>query len=317
VGGPLEAFCDWLSLEEGRSPHTIDAYRRDIGAYAAWVGEAGSSPETAGPSELERWLAAMSGVAAPRTVARRLAAVRTYHRWLVARGARADDPTRGLDGVRVPSGLPKALTVDQVTRLLESVTGDDPRARRDRALLEFLYATGARISEACGADVADLDAEGGLVRLFGKGSKERLVPIGGAALRALGAWLTPGVREGLAAAPARGGGRSARADSRALFVGLRGRRLTRQGAWEVVARRARAARIRGMSPHSLRHSCATHMLVAGADLRVVQEMLGHASVSTTQVYTKVGNEVLWEMYREAHPRALRAAALRAGRNAAP
>jgi integrase/recombinase XerD len=203
----------------------------------------------------------------------------------------------------VPQGLPKALAVDEVARLLGAVEGDDARARRDRALLEFLYATGARISEACGADVADVDAGAGLVRLFGKGSRERLVPIGGAALRALSAWLEPATRDALVA-PAHGA-RAPRADARALFVGLRGRRLTRQGAWDVVARHARRAGIRGMSPHSLRHSCATHMLVAGADLRVVQEMLGHASVSTTQVYTKVGNEVLWEMYRESHPRARR------------
>lgn len=306
MAAPIERFRDWLAVEEGRSPHTVAAYGRDVGRYVAWLAAAGLAPEAATTADLERWLASMMGDAAPRTVARRLAAVRTYHRWLAARGARADDPTRGLDGVRVPLGLPKALAVEEVARLIDAVAGDDARAVRDRALIEFLYATGARISEACSADVADVDATAGLVRLFGKGSKERLVPIGGAALRALSAWLAPDVRASLAA-PGRGAGaRVDRADARALFVGARGRRLTRQGAWEVVARHARAARIDGMSPHSLRHSCATHMLVAGADLRVVQEMLGHASVSTTQVYTKVGNEVLWEMYREAHPRARRA-----------
>ena len=306
MSAPIELFRDWLAVEEGRSPHTVSAYGRDVAGYVAWLARGGLAPETAATQDLERWLASMEGGLAPRTVARRLAAVRTYHRWLAARGARADDPTRGLDGVRVPLGLPAALTVEQVAGLIGAVRGDDPRALRDRALLEFLYATGARISEACGADVADVDAAAGLVRLFGKGSKERLVPIGGAALRALSAWLAPDVRESLAATGRGAGARIARADTRALFVGGRGRRLTRQVAWEVVARHARAAGIDGMSPHSLRHSCATHMLVAGADLRVVQEMLGHASVSTTQVYTKVGNDVLWEMYREAHPRARRA-----------
>lgn len=303
AGALRERFGDWLAVEEGRSPHTVAAYGRDVAAYLRWLAGAGLSAERAATPDLERWIAATAPGAAPRTVARRIAAVRTFHRWMTRTGARADDPARGLDGVRVPQGLPKALAVDEVARLLGAVEGDDARARRDRALLEFLYSTGARISEACGADVADVDAGAGLVRLFGKGSRERLVPIGGAALRALSAWLEPATRDALVA-PAHGA-RAPRADARALFVGLRGRRLTRQGAWDVVARHARRAGIRGMSPHSLRHSCATHMLVAGADLRVVQEMLGHASVSTTQVYTKVGNEVLWEMYRESHPRARR------------
>jgi integrase/recombinase XerD len=223
-----------------------------------------------------------------------------YHRWMLDESERRDDPCALVDGVKVPAGLPKALSEDAVGRLLAAVTGDDSFARRDRALLEFLYATGARISEVCGLSMADLDMDDSLARLLGKGNKERIVPFGSGAHRALRDWFDEGGRARLV--PARWRSRD---DADAVFLGVRGTRLTRQAAFAIVRKWATVAGIREhLSPHVLRHSCATHMLVHGADLRVVQELLGHSSVSTTQVYTRVDNELLAETYRASHPRAL-------------
>jgi len=222
------------------------------------------------------------------------------HKYLAIEGERAEDPAALVDGVRVPSGLPKPLHEDDITRLIAAITGDDSFARRDRALIEFLYATGARISEACGLSMADVDMGESLVRLFGKGSKERIVPFGRSAHRALTEWFEEGGRGMLE--PKRWRSRD-HAD--AVFLGVRGTRLTRQAAFQIVRKYAGLAGIKEeVSPHTLRHSCATHMLVHGADLRIVQELLGHASVSTTQVYTKVDDELLVSVYRESHPRAV-------------
>jgi integrase/recombinase XerD len=230
-----------------------------------------------------------------------LAAVRTLHRYLVTEGERPDDPTADLEGVHVPSGLPKPLSEAEVTALLDAVVGHEPAARRDRALLELLYATGARISEACGLSMGDIDFGGRLVRLYGKGSKERIVPFGRAAGAALDDWFSPAGRVRMAPTQWR-----RRSDAEAVFLNARGGRLSRQAAWAVVKEYGRRAGLDGkLSPHVLRHSCATHLLDHGADLRVVQEMLGHASISTTQVYTKVSQERLWDVYRAAHPRAVR------------
>jgi integrase/recombinase XerD len=196
-------------------------------------------------------------------------------------------------------GLPKPLTEAEVTSLLDAVIATDPIGIRDRAMLELLYATGARISEVCGLSMGDIDFDQQLVRLFGKGSKERIVPYGRAAAAALEEWFSPRGRMLLAPEQWR-----KRSDAEAVFLNARGQRVTRQSAWAVVKRYGRRAGITGdLSPHVLRHSCATHLLDHGADLRVVQEMLGHASLSTTQVYTKVSQERLWEVYRRAHPRA--------------
>jgi integrase/recombinase XerD len=238
---------------------------------------------------------------AARSVARQFAAVRMLHKYLAIEGERPDDPAALVDGVKVPSGLPKPLREDDVERLISSITGEDSFARRDRALVEFLYATGARISEACGLSLADLDMDDSLVRLFGKGSKERIVPFGRSAHRALSEWLEEGGRGMLV--PKRW---KSRDYADAVFLGVRGTRLTRQAAFGIVRKYASLAGIKDdVSPHTLRHSCATHMLVHGADLRIVQELLGHASVSTTQVYTKVDDELLVSVYRESHPRAVR------------
>jgi integrase/recombinase XerD len=209
------------------------------------------------------------------------------------------DPARSVEQPRVPRGLPKALTEEEVGRLLAAPAGDDPIPRRDRAMLEVLYGTGLRVSELVGLSLGDLDLDASLLRAFGKGSKERIVPVGGHATRALVAWLEPAGRGALVPARWR-----RRGDAEAVFLGARGGRLTRQGAWDILRRHGDRVGLTGhLSPHVLRHSCATHMLDHGADIRAVQELLGHASVSTTQVYTLVSTERLWEVYRSAHPRA--------------
>jgi integrase/recombinase XerD len=295
-----EGFLTWLATERGRSRNTIAAYRRDLLQYAEALRRRGRDELTVERGDVDAivsgWQA--EGLAAA-TVARRLAAVRMLHRYLVEEGVRGDDPTARIDGVRVPSGLPKPLSEEQVASLLDSVAGDDPVSRRDRAVLEVLYATGARISEVCGLSLADLDREDQLIRVFGKGAKERIVPYGRACGVALERWLATGGRDALA--PRQW---ARRGDAEAVFLDQRGRRLSRQAAWSLVVRRGRAVGLEDhLSPHVLRHSCATHLLDHGADLRVVQELLGHASISTTQVYTRVSQERLWQVYRESHPRA--------------
>jgi integrase/recombinase XerD len=226
-------------------------------------------------------------------VARRVAAVRGFHRFQVAEGLSGEDPTALLDSPRRRAALPKALAVEEVIRLLEAPDGATPDGRRDRALLEFLYATGARVAEAVALDQLDLDLEEGTARLTGKGDKQRVVPVGGAACRALGAYL-----------PDRLAWRRPGRDPGAVFLNMRGGRLTRQGAWAIVRRHAVRAGLEPdlVSPHVLRHSAATHMVEGGADLRTVQELLGHASISTTQVYTRVSPRHLLEVYATSHPR---------------
>ena len=295
-----ERFLTWMTIEQGRSPRTIEAYRRDLVRYQNFLLEQSLDELSVNSQGVEKFIASLRAEGkASKSVARMYAAVRMLHRFLVEERIRIDNPTSGVDGVKVPSGIPKALSEDQVSRLLASVTGVDSFALRDRALLEFLYATGARISEACGLSLSDLDMESQLVRLFGKGSKERIVPFGSHAKSSLEDWLGAGGRPMLV--PDQWAKRD-HAD--AVFLGSRGTRLSRQAAWGIVRKYAQIAGIGDeISPHVMRHSCATHMLIHGADLRIVQELLGHASVSTTQVYTRVDNEVLFTMYREAHPRA--------------
>jgi len=298
-----EEFLVWLSSERGRARNTIEAYRRDLVAYQRWLIKHGLTMMSVATDDLIDFVAEQrASTAATTTVARRLAAVRTLHRYLATEQVRPDDPTARLDGVRVPSGIPKPLSEAQVTSLLDAVIGNGPLERRDRALLELLYATGARISEVVGLSVGDIDFDQSLVRLFGKGSKERIVPFGSAAGAALDDWFSPSGRAALV--PDRWNRRD---DAEAVFLNQRGGRLSRQGAWLVIHKYGDRAGIRDhLSPHVLRHSCATHLLDHGADLRIVQEMLGHASISTTQVYTRVSQERLWEVYRSAHPRAVHA-----------
>lgn len=299
---PLDAeeFLVWLASERGRSANTLAAYRRDLVAYCAWLHARGLTVDTVAVADVEIFIAERRGSgAAPASVARQLASVRMLHRFLVAEGHRADDPTARLDGVRVPQGVPKPLAEAEVSALLDSVDAADPVSRRDRCLLELLYATGARISEVCGASLGDFDREAGLLRVLGKGSKERIVPYGRSAAAALDAWLAPQGREAMA--PRRWARRD---DAEALFLNHRGGRLSRQAAWTVVKQRGARVGIEAkLSPHVLRHSCATHLLDHGADLRIVQELLGHVSISTTQRYTQVSQERLFDVYRAAHPRA--------------
>lgn len=294
----VEEYLAWLVAERGRSANTVAAYRRDLAQYVAWLAARRLDPTSVAAPDIDRFIHDRRPDVAASSLARQMASIRNFHRFLVAEGRRGDDPTADVDGVRVPAGLPKPLTEDDVEALIGAVVGDDPVALRDRALLEFLYATGARISEVCGASIGDLDLEDGLVRLYGKGAKERLVPMGSCARRALDRWLRDGRPE---LEPTRW---KRRGDAEAVFLDRRGGRLSRQAAWAVVVRHGERAGLRAhLSPHVLRHSCATHMLDHGADLRIVQEMLGHASISTTQVYTKVSQERLFEQYAQAHPRA--------------
>lgn len=295
----VEEYLSWLSAERGRSPNTLAAYRRDLDAYCRWLASRHHDPIGVDARTLDVFVGERraSGAAAS-SVARQLAAIRNFHRFLVAEGQRGDDPTADVEGVRVPAGLPKALSEEEVQSLIDAVHGDGAVALRDRALLEFLYATGARVSEACGLSLGDLDLEDGLVRVYGKGSKERLVPVGSMARTALGRWLDEGRAD---LEPARW---RRRGDADAVFLDKRGGRLSRQAAWAAIVRHGHKVGLDDrLSPHVLRHSCATHMLDHGADLRIVQEMLGHASISTTQVYTRVSQERLVEQYRSAHPRA--------------
>ncbi|MHB1597771.1 MAG: tyrosine recombinase [Acidimicrobiales bacterium] len=301
LSADAEEFLAYLSAERGRAASSLSSYRRDLLAYEDFL--RGRDLELSGASAVvvEEYLRLLESMGrAPATRARALAAIRGLHGFALAERSAPGDPTLCVAAPRVPAGLPKALTEDEVEGLLASVVGDDARALRDRAVLEVLYATGARISELVGLSLRDLDLEARLVRLFGKGSKERIVPVGGPAVAALEAWMAPGGRSEMVA-----GRRLRRDDLDAVFVSTRGRRMDRQAAWVVVhAAAVRAGLAERVTPHVLRHSCATHQHHHGADIRVVQELLGHASITTTQVYTKVSQEHLLREYRSAHPRAL-------------
>lgn len=301
----IEEFLAWMSSERGRARNTVQAYRRDLIQYHDWLVERDLTPLSVGHGDLTDLIAERKLTdAATSSIARQIAAIRMLHRYLATEQVRPDDPAARLDGVRVPSGIPKPLTEDQISSLLDAVVGNDPIHRRDRALLELLYATGARVSEVVGLSVGDINFDDALVRVFGKGSKERIVPYGSAAAHALDDWFGPDGRARFV--PTRW---KRRGDAEAIFLNQRGGRLSRQGAWLVIKKYGQRAGITDhLSPHVLRHSCATHLLDHGADLRIVQEMLGHASISTTQIYTKVSQERLWEVYRMAHPRAVRRSA---------
>lgn len=284
-----EDYLSHLAVERGLSTNTCRAYRRDLTDYFAVLG--GEAPSPAG---VDRFVADLHARGlAPSTIARRVAAVRGYHRFLIVEGLEDDDPTRLLETPRRPGSFPKALEVDEVLAMLEAPDATTGLGRRDRAILEFLYGTGARVSEATGVDLTDIEWESRTVMITGKGNKQRVVPLGSHAVAAIEAYL-----------PDRLALRRSGEDDGALFLNARGRRLTRQGIHGLVEKAARAAGIdpRRVSPHVLRHSAATHMVEGGADLRTVQEMLGHANISTTQVYTRMSLRHLHEVYLDAHPR---------------
>lgn len=305
----LEAFVTHLSLERGLSANTQAAYRRDVADYLRTAGGQTLSPERA--------LAYMTGLQAQgraaSTLARRLSALRAFVRFLEESGpgsgdAAGPDPLAHVPAPRRPAALPKVLSPNEVVQLVEHVQGDAPRTLRDRALLELLYGSGLRVSEMIGLRVADVDLRDRLVRCFGKGGKERIVPFGRTAEAALRAYLAHG-RAVLARARSRSklpSRTSVHAEADTLFLGQRGRPLTRQACWKIIKGYARDAGIaRRVSPHVLRHSFATHMLGGGADLRVVQELLGHADIGTTQIYTHLSTGHLVQAHREAHPRSRR------------
>ena len=293
----LDAYLRHVTIERGLAAHTLAAYRRDLDGYLAWLGEQSIIDTDAITAETVAAFAAERASAEPPPAASSLArlqsSVRGWHRFLAREGIAEADPSSRLRPPKQPQRLPKALTIDQVERLLAAPSGEDPIGIRDRALLELLYATGARVSEAVALDVDDL-AHGDVLRLRGKGSKERIVPIGSYARAAVDAYLTR-VRPALAS--------KGRASAR-LFLGARGAPLSRQSAWLVIRAAAEGAQITAeVSPHTLRHSFATHLLQGGADVRVVQELLGHASVATTQIYTHVSVDTLRDVYATSHPRA--------------
>ena len=282
----LDGYLAVQSVERGLSHNTVAAYRRDLAAYLDYLGDRAGTPDL-----VDGFLASLhqDGML-PTTIARKLAAVRGFHRYLVA------EPTRFTETPRTRMGFPKALDVHEAIRLVEAPPTDTPLGRRDRALLETLYGTAVRVSELVRLDLSDLDLDTLSAMVTGKGGKERLVLLGKPAARAISAYLPDRVELC-----------GTRHDHDALFVNARGGRLTRQGVFGIVRARAEAvgiARTR-ISPHVLRHSAATHMVERGADLRTVQEILGHASVSTAQVYTRMSLRHLHEVYLEAHPRALR------------
>jgi integrase/recombinase XerD len=295
-----EEYLSWLAVEKGRARNTVTAYRRDITAWEEWAHEAGVDPATAGPEAIERHLSELRARGRnPASLARSTAALRGLFGFLAGEGLIGGDPTADVRSPRLPRRLPKALQEHEVLSLLDSVSGTEPRDLRDRALLELLYGTGARISEVVGLSLADLQGDDGLLRVFGKGAKERLVPVGAPARMAVDRWLSPDGRPRLAPDRWR-----LRDDAEAVFINTRGGRLSRQGAWAVVSHRADRAGLGAVvSPHVLRHSCASHMLAHGADIRVVQELLGHVSIATTQIYTKLSQDHLRRSYDRAHPRA--------------
>lgn len=300
----VEEFLSWLRVEKGRSANTLAAYRSDLRRYCGWLTERGrplTEVREADIADHVGWL--RSTGRAPSSVKRAMVSVRSLHRFLTLEGESGPDPAADVAVPRVPRGLPKALTEDEVGSLLDAVTGNEPFDRRDRAILEVLYGTGLRISELVGLSSADVDLEDRLLRVFGKGSKERVVPIGRPAQAALAEWIARGRP---AVVPERW---RSRGDSEAVLLNTRGGRLSRQGAWGIVRKYGDRVGLEGrLTPHVLRHSCATHMLDHGADIRIVQELLGHASITTTQLYTLVSTDRLFSVYREAHPRATAAPA---------
>jgi integrase/recombinase XerD len=299
----VERYLRHVSIERGLSANTVAAYRRDLSAYLAVLLVRGVvTPEAVAQPDVSAFATTLrtreEGALTASSMARMLSSVRGFHRFLLDEGLVQVDVAAETKPPKLASRLPKAITIDQMTAVLDAAAGDDTQSLRDRALLELLYATGARISEAVDLNVDDvIGSEGStvdVVRLFGKGGKQRIVPLGSFARAALDAYLVR-ARPLLAmrgkATPA-------------LFLGVRGQRVSRQNAWLIIRARAEQAKLGiEISPHTFRHSFATHLLAGGADVRVVQELLGHSSVATTQIYTQVTADTLRDMYTTAHPRA--------------
>ena len=290
----LERFADFLALEQGAAITTTQAYGRDLARFAAYARAKGASgPTGVTPKMLREYMYHLKDVGlAPASIRRNVSAVRTYYRFLLGEGQVVQDPSERLETPKRWRTLPDVLTVDEVERLLAAPTLDEPLAFRDRALLELAYGAGLRVSEWITLGVKDVLLDEALVRVFGKGSRERLVPIGRRAIAAVAIYL----RE-LRPRLERGAGRGA------LLLNARGAPMTRMGAWKILRKYVEKAGItKHVSPHTLRHTFATHLLEGGADLRAVQEMLGHADISTTQIYTHVDREYLRSVHKQYHPR---------------
>jgi integrase/recombinase XerD len=292
-------FLGYLELERGLSRNTLEAYRSDLAQFGEFLGRRGLDPLEVAPIDLAAFISELAEghdgrpPVAPATLQRKIACLRSFYRHLRRDQILAEDPTSELRPPRSPARLPNVLTRDEVARLLAQPRGSDPAAQRDRALLETMYACGLRASEAIGLELSELDLETGILRARGKGSKERIVPIGSKAIATLRAYLERG-------RPALVGLR----DEPHVFVNQRGAGLSRQGLYKIVQRHAKSAGLEDrMSPHTLRHTFATHLLAGGCDLRSLQEMLGHADIGTTQIYTHLSAGRLREVYFEAHPRA--------------
>jgi len=290
--GALDDYIQHLSVERGLSKHTVDAYAHDLVRFGGWLADEGVTPEQVDETQVAGHLVTLShaGLSA-RTQARALSSIRGFFRFLVQEGRHTVDPTELLEGPRLLHKLPDVLNRDEVLRLLAAPVGTKPNRIRDRAMLHTMYAAGLRVTELVDLDLNDVNLEEGFISALGKGNKRRIIPIGAHARVAISQYLTE-VRS-----------RWARPSSRACFVTARGRAMTRQGFWSLVKRYARAAGItKPISPHKLRHSFATHLLDGGADLRSVQTMLGHADISTTQIYTHVSGDHLRKMHARYHPR---------------
>jgi integrase/recombinase XerD len=298
--GLMLDFLAYMELEQGVAQNTLQSYRSDLLQFGAFLERRGTSAEEAGPRDVGDFLTGLAAgdddaPAATATIKRKAAALRSFYRHLRREGVRESDPTAGLSTPRKSQKLPHVLGRAEVQRLLQQPKGTDPIALRDRAMLELMYACGLRASEAISLEPRHVDLKDGVARVFGKGSKERIVPVGREAVKAVEVYLRRG-------RPALVGAR----EERRLFVNFRGGALTRQGLYKVIDRHARTAGLAGkMSPHTLRHSFATHLLAGGCDLRSVQEMLGHADVATTQLYTHLSSGHLKDAYFSAHPRARR------------
>ena len=290
----IDRFCDHLWLEDGLVELTLTAYRRDLKAFAAWLQkERQAALDAAVAGDIEAYLAwRFSRRAQPRSAARYTSALKRFYRYLVRESLITADPTLNVDSPKLPRSLPKTLSEADVERLLEGAEAETPLGVRDRAMLETLYATGLRVSELVGLRLTALNLNDGVLRVTGKGNKDRLVPLGEEAVR----WLQRYLADGRGALLA---GRLCDA----VFVTARGEGMTRQAFWYLIKRRARVAGIeRALSPHTLRHAFATHLLNHGADLRVVQMLLGHSDISTTQIYTHVARERMKQLHARHHPR---------------
>jgi integrase/recombinase XerD len=289
----IDAYLAYLDLERGLSRNTRENYQRDLEQCAAFVASQGARDwRTLSAEQAGAWVRSLSRRTAAPSQARKLTALRMFARFLVRERLREDDFTALLAGPRIVRRLPEALTGAEIGRLLASPSGGDPASLRDKALLELFYSSGLRVSELAALTLQQVDLEGGFARVFGKGSKERVVPMGARARDALGAWITSGRPHYV------------RPRTRSqLFLSRLGSSLSRVSLWTIVKKHARRAGIRkAVKPHLLRHSFATHLLSGGADLRAIQEMLGHASISTTQIYTAVEGKRLLDQHARFHPR---------------